>query len=243
MHPFTVVADPVRRRIVEVLAGGERSAGEVVEVVGGAFGIGQSAVSQHLKVLRDHGFARVRPVGARRLYTLEPTAVAAMDAWLRAVSGFWTDRLEDLATEVERRPTALVRAPAAAGGAAIAAGQIVSVARTVRDVAESVAFYVGSVGLRHVADSEGHATVDAGGIRLLLVRHDSPSPGESLLVFAVDDVASRVDRLRAAGVAVRASHRGGRAQVAGLGDRAIYFDDLEGRPLALVTLEGPQSRR
>lgn len=175
MHPFTVVADPVRRRIVELLAAGKRTAGDVVEAVGGEFGISQSAVSQQLKVLRDHGFARVRPEGARRIYALEPTAVGAMDAWLRSVSGFWADRLDDLVAEVERRPARLTTADAAASAPSDTPRRIASVTRTVRDLAESVAFYRDTVGLLHVGTSEAHATFDAGGTRLLLFGRDPSS--------------------------------------------------------------------
>ena len=71
MHAFDVLGDPVRRRILELLADGEHSSGDVVAVVQGEFGITQSAVSQHLKVLRDSGFATVRIDGPRRLYAIE----------------------------------------------------------------------------------------------------------------------------------------------------------------------------
>ena len=75
MHAFDVLGDPVRRRILELLADGERSSGEVSEVIRPEFGISQPAVSQHLKVLRDNGFATVRPDGARRLYAVDDTAL------------------------------------------------------------------------------------------------------------------------------------------------------------------------
>ena len=67
MHAFDVLGDPVRRRILELLADGERAAGAVTEVIRAEFGISQPAVSQHLKVLRDNGFAVVRQDGTRRL--------------------------------------------------------------------------------------------------------------------------------------------------------------------------------
>ena len=60
MHAFDVLGDPVRRRILELLREGEHSSGEVVEVIQSEFGITQAAVSQHLKVLRESGFATVR---------------------------------------------------------------------------------------------------------------------------------------------------------------------------------------
>lgn len=100
MHAFDVLGDPVRRRILELLAGGEHSSGEVVAVVQAEFGITQSAVSQHLKVLRDSGFASVRIDGPRRLYAIEPAPLAQVDAWLERFRIFWTPKLEALATEV-----------------------------------------------------------------------------------------------------------------------------------------------
>ena len=102
MHAFDVLGDPVRRRILELLAGGEHSSGDVVAVVQAEFGITQSAVSQHLKVLRDSGFASVRIDGPRRLYTIEPAPLAQVDAWLGRFRMFWTPKLEALATEVAR---------------------------------------------------------------------------------------------------------------------------------------------
>ncbi len=66
MHAFDVLADPVRRRILELLADGEHASGEVVEVIGREFGISQAGVSQHLKVLRESGFASVRVEGTQR---------------------------------------------------------------------------------------------------------------------------------------------------------------------------------
>lgn len=102
MHAFDVLGDPVRRRILELLAGREHASGEVVEVIAGEFGITQAAVSQHLKVLRDSGFATVRPQGTRRLYALDPEPLRQVDVWLDHFRGFWTHRLEALATEVAR---------------------------------------------------------------------------------------------------------------------------------------------
>ena len=102
MHAFDVLGDPVRRRICELLAEGEASSGDVVEVIGREFGITQSAVSQHLKVLRDNGFATVRPEGARRIYSVQGEPFREIDQWLESFRGFWEHRLEALATEVAR---------------------------------------------------------------------------------------------------------------------------------------------
>lgn len=102
MHAFDVLADPVRRAILELLTRGEHSSGEIVEIVGERFGIGQSAVSQHLRVLRDNGFARVTPDGARRIYALDPAPLAEVNGWLSQFRGFWGPKLEALATEIAR---------------------------------------------------------------------------------------------------------------------------------------------
>ena len=102
MHAFDVLGDPVRRRILELLADGEQSSGALTEVIRAEFGISQPAVSQHLKVLRENGFATVRPAGARRLYAVDDTALRDADAWLGRFRRYWTPHLDALATEVAR---------------------------------------------------------------------------------------------------------------------------------------------
>lgn len=102
MHAFDVLGDPVRRRILELLADGELSAGEVSAVIEREFGISQPAVSMQLRVLRDSGFATVRPEGTRRLYAVDPTPLQSVDRWLAPYRKFWTPRLDALATELER---------------------------------------------------------------------------------------------------------------------------------------------
>jgi DNA-binding transcriptional ArsR family regulator len=102
MQAFDVLGDPVRRRILELLAEGERPSGAVVEVIQAEFGITQSAVSQHLRVLRDAGFASAKVDGARRIYQVEAGALQTVDAWLDRFRRFWPPRLEALATEVAR---------------------------------------------------------------------------------------------------------------------------------------------
>ena len=102
MHAFDVLGDPVRRRILELLADGELSSGEVSAVIQGEFGITQPAVSQHLRVLRDAGFATVRPEGARRLYAVNFEPLRDVDVWLDRFRRFWTPPLEALATELAR---------------------------------------------------------------------------------------------------------------------------------------------
>jgi DNA-binding transcriptional ArsR family regulator len=102
MHAFDVLGDPVRRRILELLAEGEHASGEVVEVISREFGITQSAVSQQLKVLRVNGFATVRAEGTRRLYAVDGRPLAEVDAWLDRFRRFWGPKLDALATEIAR---------------------------------------------------------------------------------------------------------------------------------------------
>jgi DNA-binding transcriptional ArsR family regulator len=102
VHAFDVLGDPVRRRILELLAAGEMSAGSIGATIQDEFAITQPAVSQHLKVLRDNGFASVRPDGQRRLYTVDGRALREVDAWLDGFRRFWTPHLDALATEIAR---------------------------------------------------------------------------------------------------------------------------------------------
>ena len=102
MHAFDVLGDPVRRRILELLAAGETSAGDVAARVGGEFGISQPAVSQHLKVLRDNGFATVRAEGTRRLYSVDPSGLQEVDAWVEQFRVLWDRKLDALGTEIAR---------------------------------------------------------------------------------------------------------------------------------------------
>ena len=102
MHAFEVLADPVRRRILELLGAGEMASGEVVEAIGAEFGITQAAVSQHLKVLRESGFAKVRADAQRRLYSVDAAGLQAVDAWIGRFRNFWEPKLDALATEIAR---------------------------------------------------------------------------------------------------------------------------------------------
>ena len=97
-----MLGDPVRRRILELLADGERAAGAVGDSIQREFGISQPAVSQHLRVLREHGFLTVRADGVRRLYAVDPQGLQDVDAWLDRFRRFWAPPLAALATEVER---------------------------------------------------------------------------------------------------------------------------------------------
>ena len=102
MHAFDVLGDPVRRRILELLADGEQPAGTLAAVVGEEFGISQPGVSAHLRVLRESGFATVRADGVRRLYAVDPAPLREVDAWLDRFRGFWDQHLDALATELKR---------------------------------------------------------------------------------------------------------------------------------------------
>ncbi|WP_432546310.1 ArsR/SmtB family transcription factor [Kineococcus sp. SYSU DK004] len=102
MHALDVLGDPVRRRVLELLADGERSAGEVADVVRAERGISQPAVSQHLKVLRENGFTTVRTEGRRRLYAVRPERLREAGDWLAGFRHVWGPRLDALGTEIAR---------------------------------------------------------------------------------------------------------------------------------------------
>ncbi|MEV0671493.1 metalloregulator ArsR/SmtB family transcription factor [Mycobacterium sp. NPDC050441] len=102
MHAFDILGDPVRRRILELIQAGELSSGAITEVIRAEFEISQPAVSQHLKVLRDNGFASVRVEGTRRLYSVDATPLREVDQWLERFRRNWTPHLDALATEIAR---------------------------------------------------------------------------------------------------------------------------------------------
>jgi DNA-binding transcriptional ArsR family regulator len=102
VQAFEVLGDPVRRRILELIADGEVTSGGVCAVVRAEFGISQPAVSQHLRVLRDSGFATVRAAGTRRLYAVRPEPLREVAAWLDPFRRFWAPHLDALATELAR---------------------------------------------------------------------------------------------------------------------------------------------
>ena len=106
MHAFDVLGDPVRRRLLELLADGERPAGEITAIVQAEFGVSQPAVSQHLRVLRECGFTSVRPEGARRLYAIDPAPLHEVDDWLERFRRNWEEsyeRLDDVLEEMKAR--------------------------------------------------------------------------------------------------------------------------------------------
>lgn len=89
---FDVLAEPSRRRILDLLRDGERPVGDLVE----ALAVTQPAVSKHLRVLRDAGLVEVRADGARRLYRVRPEPLRAIDEWLAPYRVMWERRLDDL---------------------------------------------------------------------------------------------------------------------------------------------------
>jgi len=98
MREFAALADPTRRRIVELLSAGERSAGELVD----EFHVSAPAISQHLKTLRDAGLVQVRVDAQRRIYTIDRTGLDNIDAWLQGVREFWSSRLDALERELRK---------------------------------------------------------------------------------------------------------------------------------------------
>jgi DNA-binding transcriptional ArsR family regulator len=99
---FACLADPVRRRIVDLLRGREKPVNDIVAELD----IHQSGVSRHLRILNDAGFVSVRADGQRRLYALRPEPFRELDAWLSDYRDLWDKRLDRLAAELERRKKA-----------------------------------------------------------------------------------------------------------------------------------------
>jgi DNA-binding transcriptional ArsR family regulator len=107
MQSLIALADPNRRRIVEMLAGGELAAGEI----GAAFEISAPAVSQHLKVLKEASIVQVRVDGQRRIYALDPSGFAEIDQWLSSVRRFWNPKLDELVRQMERHKAEQAKKP------------------------------------------------------------------------------------------------------------------------------------
>jgi DNA-binding transcriptional ArsR family regulator len=99
MKALEVLAEPTRLQIVELLAEGERSAGEIAS----HFPTSRPGISRHLRVLREHGLVVAREEGQRRLYSLDPAPLEELDDWLQTYRHFWTNRLDALDTEIHRR--------------------------------------------------------------------------------------------------------------------------------------------
>jgi DNA-binding transcriptional ArsR family regulator len=99
---FALLADPVRRRILELLGPGEMKAGDVSAVIGAEHGISQPAVSQHLRALREAELVAVRVEGTRRLYRVNVGALASTGEWFRQFANPFSQPLDALATELVR---------------------------------------------------------------------------------------------------------------------------------------------
>jgi len=95
---LAALADPTRRELVALLAGGEVAAGELAD----RFAVSRPAISRHLRVLRESGLVRARTEGKRRLYTLDPRPLREIDAWLEPYRDLWAQRLDALDTEIAR---------------------------------------------------------------------------------------------------------------------------------------------
>jgi len=102
MHAFDILGDPVRRRLVELLAAGDRAAGDVSSIVEREFEISQPAVARHLRVLREAGFVTARPDGPRRIYRLEPALLTQLQHQVDRYRALWNQRLDALDTEIAR---------------------------------------------------------------------------------------------------------------------------------------------
>src|ERR1700681_4699728 len=98
MQGFAALGDPTRRKIVEMLATRELPAGEIAR----RFDMTAPAVSQHLKLLRDAGLIHVRRDAQRRIYALDPSELAELDAWLARCRRFWSGRLDALEAQLNR---------------------------------------------------------------------------------------------------------------------------------------------
>lgn len=98
MSTFTAIADPVRRDILALLRQGEQPAGALVETLA----LPQPNVSKHLKALHAAGLVRMRIDGPRRLYSLDPTPLIELDAWLSPYREFWSDKLDALGDHLAR---------------------------------------------------------------------------------------------------------------------------------------------
>ena len=98
MNALAALADPTRRRIVELLAERPHDVAEL----NAHFSISQPAVSRHLRVLREHGLVHSRPAAQRRVYSLDPTPLAELDDWLARYRSFWAQRLDALELELRR---------------------------------------------------------------------------------------------------------------------------------------------
>jgi DNA-binding transcriptional ArsR family regulator len=98
MSLFDVVAEPHRRRILDLLSEAERPVGELVAQLE----MSQPAVSKHLRILREAGLVEVRGDAQRRLYSVRPEPLRAIDEWLTPYRRMWAASLDDLARHLDR---------------------------------------------------------------------------------------------------------------------------------------------
>lgn len=98
MDAFEAIAEPNRRRILDLLRRREQPAGDLVA----SLELSQPGVSKHLRLLRDAGLVRVKADGQRRLYSLDPRQFAAIEDWLEPYRAFWRSRLDSLEDHLER---------------------------------------------------------------------------------------------------------------------------------------------
>jgi DNA-binding transcriptional ArsR family regulator len=97
---FEILVEPNRRRILELLLGGDRPVGEIVS----ALGLSQPAVSKHLRVLKQAGLVDVHPDAQRRVYQLRPGPLSELDAWLKPYRELWSQRLDALERHLDTMP-------------------------------------------------------------------------------------------------------------------------------------------
>lgn len=102
MNALDVLGDGVRRRIVELLAEGDRRAGALSRVIEAEFGISQPAVARHLRLLRNAGLVSARRDGAASIYRLEPAVIDELEGLARRYRDLWNQRLDALETEIAR---------------------------------------------------------------------------------------------------------------------------------------------
>lgn len=100
MTAYTALAEPHRRRILDLLRNGERPVNELVA----RLKLSQPGVSKHLKVLREAGLVEIRPEGRQRWYRLRPQPLAEVDRWLEPYRAYWSGRLDALERHLEENP-------------------------------------------------------------------------------------------------------------------------------------------
>jgi DNA-binding transcriptional ArsR family regulator len=98
MRPLNVLADPTRQRIVEMLATGSMSSGDIAR----RFDVSAPAISQHLRTLRDAKLVRVRAQAQKRFYELDPEGVGELASWIAGIRSFWSEKLDALEEELRK---------------------------------------------------------------------------------------------------------------------------------------------